>query len=314
MTHKSQPRVPVLARQSQCLLALVLLPVGTAVLVECAFFMRTLPLLPVCAVGFGALLAALVWKFRAATPGGAVTGGLITAAFYLAAPGWRTALWPLIALLLLTLTATRFGRTRKENLGVAEDRHGRTASQVAANLGIAALAAVALRLSSTLIAPHIFSADSMRLALAAALAEAAADTLSSEFGEVLGGEPRLITNLRTVPAGTDGAISFAGTMAGFIGAAAVVAAAAFAFRFTLLQTVIVMAAAVAGLFIDSLFGAVFERRGWINNDAVNFLSTLFAALFASLFASGLNAPCGIFTEILTTFLGIPYAVITLIGV
>ena len=35
-----------------------------------------------------------------------------------------------------------------------------------------------------------------------------------------------------------------------------------------------------GLFFDSLLGATLERRGRINNDAVNFLSTLAAALFA----------------------------------
>jgi uncharacterized membrane protein len=35
-----------------------------------------------------------------------------------------------------------------------------------------------------------------------------------------------------------------------------------------------------GLFFDSLLGATLERRGWINNDAVNFLSTASAAGFA----------------------------------
>jgi uncharacterized membrane protein len=37
---------------------------------------------------------------------------------------------------------------------------------------------------------------------------------------------------------------------------------------------------VFGLLFDSLLGAILERRGWLNNDAVNFLSTLSAALFA----------------------------------
>jgi uncharacterized membrane protein len=37
---------------------------------------------------------------------------------------------------------------------------------------------------------------------------------------------------------------------------------------------------VFGLFFDSLLGATLERRGWINNDAVNFLSTASAAIFA----------------------------------
>ena len=35
-----------------------------------------------------------------------------------------------------------------------------------------------------------------------------------------------------------------------------------------------------GLLFDSLLGATLERRGWINNDAVNFLSTGSAAAFA----------------------------------
>jgi uncharacterized membrane protein len=38
--------------------------------------------------------------------------------------------------------------------------------------------------------------------------------------------------------------------------------------------------AVGGLFVDSLLGATAERRGWLNNDAVNFLSTVAAAVLA----------------------------------
>jgi len=35
-----------------------------------------------------------------------------------------------------------------------------------------------------------------------------------------------------------------------------------------------------GLFFDSLLGATLERKGWLNNDAVNFLSTVSSAVFA----------------------------------
>ena len=56
----------------------------------------------------------------------------------------------------------------------------------------------------------------------AALAEATADTLASELGEVLGGPPLLLTTLRRVAPGTDGAISLAGTVAGTGGAVLVV--------------------------------------------------------------------------------------------
>jgi uncharacterized membrane protein len=40
------------------------------------------------------------------------------------------------------------------------------------------------------------------------------------------------------------------------------------------------AGAAFGLFFDSLLGATLERRGWLNNDGVNFLSTASAAGFA----------------------------------
>ena len=39
---------------------------------------------------------------------------------------------------------------------------------------------------------------------------------------------------------------------------------------------------VFGLFFDSLLGATIEQRGWLNNDAVNFLSTLSASVCALL--------------------------------
>ena len=37
--------------------------------------------------------------------------------------------------------------------------------------------------------------------------------------------------------------------------------------------VVSWAGGVFGLFFDSLLGATLERAGWLNNDAVNFLST-----------------------------------------
>lgn len=67
----------------------------------------------------------LVWTLRAATAYAAVTGAIITACLYLRTPGWRTALFPLIVMLVLTLAATRIGRAHKERLGTAEARHGR---------------------------------------------------------------------------------------------------------------------------------------------------------------------------------------------
>ncbi|MGA7885508.1 MAG: DUF92 domain-containing protein [Acidobacteriaceae bacterium] len=226
-------------------------------------------------VGF----VALVWLFHAATAGGAITGGLIAAALFLRTPDWHTALWPLFTLVIITFAATRFGRPRKEALGLAEDTRGRRASQVAANLGVAGLAVIPAAGSVAFVSGTLADRAALTMMLAA-LAEAAADTVSSELGQVLGGEPRLLTTLQPVPAGTDGAITWVGTLAGCAGAAAVVATGQAALLLTRTEAVICLCAAIGGLFFDSLLGAFPERRGWLNNDAVNALSTLFAAVVA----------------------------------
>ncbi|MGA8162621.1 MAG: DUF92 domain-containing protein [Acidobacteriaceae bacterium] len=223
-----------------------------------------------------------VLSLRAATAGATITGGIFTAALYLATPGMRTALWPLLALLLLTFAATRFGRRRKEALGLAEARRGRTASQVAANLGVAALAGIpeiAMRLFD--FSPEDYGRLAL-VAMLAAMAEATADTVSSELGQVLGGQPRLITTFRRVAPGTDGGITPIGTLLGCLAAVIVILTGAFALALPRTDALIALAAGIAGLFIDSLLGAGPERAGWLNNDAVNALSTLAAALLAAM--------------------------------
>jgi uncharacterized protein (TIGR00297 family) len=225
-------------------------------------------------------LAGLVSVTRAATPGAALTGAMFTAALWLQTPGLHTALWPLLALLMLTFSATRFGRRRKEALGTAEARRGRRASQVAANLGVAALAGIPLS-AVHVFSPVTFNARAALVAMIAAMAEATADTVSSELGQVRGGTPRLIINLRRVPAGTDGAISLAGTLSGCAAAGLVVAVGWAALPLTRIDAALALAAGIAGTLVDSFLGAIPERRGWLNNDAVNALSTLAAALLAA---------------------------------
>ena len=234
-------------------------------------------------LGLSLALALLVFLARAATPAAAFTGGVITAVLTLGlSPWYQSALPALLALFVLTWTATRFGRGKKERLGVAEDKRGRNAAQVTANLGVAALAA-------TMVLGHRFRGTWYAVMVVAALAEATADTLASELGEVLGGPPLLLTTLRRVAPGTDGAISAAGTGAGVTGAGLVVLVAVPTLGLGLREAVCAGFGAVGGLFVDSLLGATAERRGWLNNDAVNFLSTFAAALIAISFAFAMNA-------------------------
>ncbi len=90
----------------------------------------------------------------------------------------------------------------------------------------------------------------------------------------------MITTLRKVKPGTDGAISLVGTLAGVVAAALVAAAGTFALRGDRNLFAVSCAGGVFGLLFDSLLGATLEERDWLNNDAVNFLSTCGAAGFA----------------------------------
>jgi uncharacterized protein (TIGR00297 family) len=90
----------------------------------------------------------------------------------------------------------------------------------------------------------------------------------------------MITTLRAVEPGTDGAISLVGTLAGVVAAGIVALAGTLALRGDFDLFWISCAGGVFGLVFDSLLGATLEQRGWLNNDAVNFLSTASAAAFA----------------------------------
>jgi uncharacterized protein (TIGR00297 family) len=260
-------------KQSQALVCSVGPLLGLAAVAPVAAALKLgLPLWPLRGpLLFSSIFAALVWSLRAATPGGVVMGWMVC--FVLAQPQrWTrfspvpargTALSSLVALFVLTFLATRFRRASKEKRGLAEARRGRSASQVAANLGVAALFAAAGSYSGCI----------------AALAEAAADTVSSEIGQALGGPTVMISTLRKVPSGVDGGVSLVGTVAG-VAAAGVIAGIGGIGHALWPHGAAVMIAACSGLFFDSLLGATVERRGWIGNDLVNFFSTLFAAIVA----------------------------------
>jgi uncharacterized protein (TIGR00297 family) len=276
-----------LAWQSKLVLLLVLPFVAYEVVLSSRFYFRILPHVAIWTIGLSLLLGLVVLKLKAATPAGAATGVLLTASLmfstYLTQP-WHTALVPVLAVSLLAYFATKLGRAKKERLGTAESRKGRAASQVAANLGVAAIM-LSVHVQMWLLDFRWFSRGGIApmpiFAVGlAALAEAAADTVSSEIGQVLGGRPRMITTLRTVEPGTDGAISLAGTVAGIAAGIIVALSGTLALGGDLEIFWISSAAAVFGLLFDSLLGATLERRGWLNNDAVNFLSTASASAFA----------------------------------
>jgi uncharacterized protein (TIGR00297 family) len=209
------------------------------------------------ALAITAIFALLAWFAGGVNLSGALAGGAV--AFTMAVRDLRMFL-ALLMVFVVTLAATRVGYARKQQLRTAEPSGGRTAAQAMANLGVAALVVA--------VAPAGWPV----LALAA-LAEAAADTGSSEIGMAFPGKTILITTLKPVPPGTDGGISVFGTVAAVLSAAVVALVAVVSHLVPPAAAAPIIAAGFFGTLVDSLLGAIFERRGLLDNDLVNLFST-----------------------------------------
>lgn len=228
------------------------------------------------ALGVTVIFAIVARIVRGVSLSGAIAGAVVSFVLYACAgPG---AFLALVSVFVLTWIATRFGYSKKQKLGSAESREGRNARQVLANLSIAAIcAALYFDLRNAV----------FLVAMSAALAEAAADTASSELGQAWSQNARLITSWKEVPAGTNGGVSVAGTLAGIVAAVAIAVVCLLAGIVSDRSFGIVVAAAFMGFIVDSFLGALLESRGALNNDQVNFLGTLIAAALGLLLAGSL---------------------------
>ena len=209
------------------------------------------------ALAITAVFALLAWFAGGVNISGALAGSAV--AFIMAIRDLRMFL-ALLVVFAVTLIATRVGYHRKQQLRTAEPSGGRTAAQAMANLGVAALVVA--------VAPAGWPV----LALAA-LAEAAADTGSSEIGMAFPGKTILITTLKPVSPGTDGGVSLFGTVAAVLGAAAVAIVAVVSHMVPAAAAIPIITAGFLGTLVDSFLGSVFERRGKLDNDLVNLFST-----------------------------------------
>jgi uncharacterized protein (TIGR00297 family) len=170
---------------------------------------------------------------------------------------------------------TRLGYDIKAARGIAQEKGGARGWRNAwANGGVPALLALAAGMAA------LPWSEWLALGYAAAVATATADTCSSEIGKAWGRRTFLITTLRPVPPGTEGAVSLEGTLAGLVGAAlvGVVGAALGVHSWPL--ALLVAGAGLAGSLAESLIGTVAERRGWLDNDQLNALNTAIGAALA----------------------------------
>jgi uncharacterized protein (TIGR00297 family) len=249
---------------------------------------------PLAAALLGPVVAGGVWRAGLLSTSGAVAAAILGSLSALAGLHWMT--------LLLTFFGTsvalgRVGRAEKQrrSAGVIEKSGARDATQVLANgaiFGVGALLAIDGNISTAAAAVAL-----------GALASATADTWGTEIGMLSRRAPRSILTWGPLEPGMSGGVSAQGLVA-TVGGACTIAGLAFALDW---PASVSLGAAVGGLIgamADSVLGATLQQRRrstrtgrlterlteadgtptvvaggvrWLNNDGVNFASTLIGA-------------------------------------
>uniref|UniRef100_A0A383VCW5 Dolichol kinase n=1 Tax=Tetradesmus obliquus TaxID=3088 RepID=A0A383VCW5_TETOB len=170
---------------------------------------------------------------------------------------------------------TRAKLQQKQKEGIAEARAGRRGAGSVWGSGAAAVGCAAL---AVLTGQHAL----WQVGYVASLASKLADTVSSEIGKAYGTATFLVTSLKQVPRGTEGAVSVEGSLAGFMAAAGFSLCAALALQEPFAgAALLTTSAAVAANLLESYLGAALQGRyAWMTNDVVNVIQTCAAAACA----------------------------------
>ena len=167
---------------------------------------------------------------------------------------------------------TKYKYDYKRAIGIAEGAGGaRGYRNVFGNGLVALVCAIAFGITGNVL---------LIIAYVGAIATATGDTLASEIGQTYRKLPRLITDLKVVPTGADGGITTLGEVSALAGAGAIAIIAALLGLGALSMIVPVVLGGLFGVNIDSVLGAVLERRHYLTNSTVNLLATAFGALAA----------------------------------
>ena len=257
------------------------------------------------ALALNALLIGLAQRLPLLTRAGWVHAGILGSLLWgcLGLRGWLA----VVLYLALGSLVTRLGFRTKQARGLAEGRGGARGPE---NVWGSAATGALLAMAAVLVPPAW--QPLLLIGFAASFAAKLADTCGSEIGKRWGRHTVLITSLRPVPPGTEGAISLEGTAASLVGsglmaalmlALGLVAGSSFSGRAVSDSAVIssapspgvawllVTLVGLVATLIESLIGASAQQRwAWLSNELVNGIQTAIAALLAMALAPLVLAP------------------------
>lgn len=233
---------------------------------------------PGVAAGFGfntcVFIAGIRVLLAGLTPAGVANswflGGAVFSAF-----GWSGYLLVCVYFILGS-AVTKFKLKEKEAAGIAEKRSGKRGPASVWGSGAAGVVCALLALLTGEYA--LFQTG-----FVASFGSKLSDTVSSEVGKGFGKTTYLITTLRRVPPGTEGAVSVEGTAAGIAAALTYALLATSVGQVSVSDALICTAAATIANVLESFIGATTQDNvQWLTNDVVNAIQITIAAALAIL--------------------------------
>lgn len=259
-------------------------------------------------VVLGITMALGGYSRRALSGSGAVAAALVGSVTF-GGGGWAWGVL-LVAFFVASSALSLYNPKKKAEVAAEKFEKGsrRDWAQVVANGGWGTLLALVAWFNPQ---PWLFAA------FVGTMATVTADTWATELGTLSNTSPRLVTNGKVVPSGTNGAVSVLGTTAALVGGLFIGTIAFLLAQFGAVPTLDIapfwlpMIAGVSGLvgaFADSFLGATVQKiyycptcqteteraihtcgtatqplRGWswMDNDMVNFLSSVVGSLVAA---------------------------------
>jgi uncharacterized protein (TIGR00297 family) len=225
------------------------------------------------------LLIAVIVPKKLLTPAGLANAWLLGVIIW-GTLGWQG--YTVVMFYFLVGSAlTRLGSAQKEAAGIAEKRSGaRGPENVWGSALVATVCALGVALNQTSDL-GIIPTPVLLLAYVASFSTKLSDTTASEVGKAYGKRTFLITTLKPVSPGTEGAVSLEGTLAGML-ASAVIAVVGWGIGLIsglgILYSVI---AAFIATNLESLIGATLQEKfTWLTNEVVNIINTLIGAVIA----------------------------------
>ncbi|MDL2260698.1 TIGR00297 family protein [Methanimicrococcus sp. OttesenSCG-928-J09] len=229
---------------------------------------------------FSVVLAFLAYRYKIADVSALFSAAVLGIVIILFTNLWWFVL--LVAFFILGGGFTKYKFRQKKAAGLAESKTGIRSYENVFSNSIWALIIAVLYGALSLYPEWSRFAMPLVFAYVGTIASATGDTMASEIGVTAKGPTYMITNFRKAKPGEDGGVSLLGETAAFIGSAII---GVMAFAFGMIDTLpLALLVSIAGGFlgtnIDSVLGAVLQKRGYLSNSGVNVFSTLSGAIIS----------------------------------